>query len=78
MTRISVCSDIQFDAALLARTECDKTKVAGIGTVALPIRPADHEAGGSGTAATWACPIRHGAAARSANEFYGKFINKLP
>ena len=33
----------------------DKTKVAGIGTVALPNRPADSEAGGSGAAAAgWA------------------------
>ena len=36
---------------------CDKTKVAGICTVALPNRPADCEAGGSGAAAAgWAGP----------------------
>ena len=29
---------------------CNKTKVAGIGTVALPNRQADSEAGGSGAA----------------------------
>ena len=30
---------------------CDKSKVAGIGTVALPNKPADSKAGGSGAAA---------------------------
>ena len=36
---------------------CDKTKVAGIGTVALQNRPADSEAGGFGAAAAgWAGP----------------------
>ena len=35
----------------------DQTKVAGIGTVALPNRPADSEAGGCGSAAAgWAGP----------------------
>ena len=49
---------------------CDKTGVAGIGTVALPNRPADSGANGSGAAgAGWAGTVRHCASAHSANEF---------
>ena len=51
---------------------CGKTKVAGIGTVALPNRPAGSlsEAGGSGAAvAEWPGPVRYGASAHRANEF---------
>ena len=53
----------------------DKTKVAGIGTVALPNRPADSEAGGSGAAAAeWPAPVTYGASAHSAHEFSEVFI----
>ena len=49
---------------------CDKTEVAGIGTVALPNRPADSEADGFEAAgAGWAGTVRHGASAHSADEF---------
>ena len=76
-------AEIQVGAGLgglAARTECVitcKTKVAGNGTVALPNRPVDSEAGGSGAAAAerpGQGPIRHGAFEQRANEFREQFF----
>ena len=60
---------------------CDKTKVAGIGTIALPNRPADSEAGGSGVAAAeWPGPVRFCASAyhSNLNEFNEELFFKNP
>ena len=57
-----------FQAASLhyARSRACNQSLRGNGTVVLPNRPADNEAGGSGAAAAWVGPIRHGVASRRA------------
>ena len=46
----------------------------------LPNRPADNEAGGSGAAAAWVGPIRHGVASRRAAgiHFIQEFTKQYP
>ena len=56
-TPISLRNSNWCSSAVATGTECDKTTVADFGTVALPNRPADGEAGGSEAAAAgWAGP----------------------
>ena len=59
--------------ALAARAECViGPKWQGL---ALPDRPADSEAGGSGAAAAeWPGPVRYGVSAHRAHEFNEEFI----
>ena len=71
-----------FQAASLhyARSRACNQSLRGIGTVVLPNRPADNEAGGSGAAAAWVGPIRHGVASRRAAgiHFIQEFTKQYP